>query len=102
MKPKEIPLTGTVFFILLAFSKPNYGYFAIQIIEDITSGAVRIAAGTMYGAIENLLTSDMLTQLSSDSDRGKMYQTTEYGQQVLASDVARMQLTIKLYQVMGE
>jgi len=44
----------------------------------------------------------MLTQLSSDSDRGKMYQTTEYEQQVLASDVARMQLTIKLYQVMGE
>jgi len=47
MKPKEIPLTETVFFILLAFSKPNYGYLAIQIIEDITSDAVKIAAGTM-------------------------------------------------------
>ncbi|WP_369814324.1 PadR family transcriptional regulator [Lysinibacillus sp. FJAT-14745] len=40
-------------YILLALREPLHGYAMMQKIEEMSEGSVRIAAGTMYGAIEN-------------------------------------------------
>lgn len=97
MRDEHLPLTETTYYLLLAFLQPTYGYLAIQNIEQLSAGAVRIAAGTMYGAIDNLLKAGMLQQLSSDNTRRKIYQTTPYGQKVLQAEVTRMTSCVKLY-----
>ena len=56
-----LPLTETVYYILMAFQKPTYGYLAIKDIEEMSLGEVRIAAGTMYGAIDTLLKNKMIS-----------------------------------------
>ena len=35
MKSNQLPLTETVFYLLLAFSQPIYGYLAIKKIEEL-------------------------------------------------------------------
>ncbi|WP_414841951.1 PadR family transcriptional regulator [Enterococcus saccharolyticus] len=97
MKSNQLPLTETVFYLLIAFSEPIYGYLAIKKIEELSQREVRIAAGTMYGAIENLLKLDMLQQLSSNNERRKIYQTTKYGKQILEAEVLRMQHCINIF-----
>ncbi|EHI68654.1 transcriptional regulator, PadR domain protein [Streptococcus ictaluri 707-05] len=52
---KNLPLTETTSYILLALLEPGHGYHIMQKVEEMSDGDVRIAAGTMYGAIENLL-----------------------------------------------
>ena len=101
MKSNQLPLTETVFYLLLAFSQPIYGYLAIKKIEELSQGEVRVAAGTMYGAIENLLKLNMLEQLSSKNERRKVYQTTDYGNQILKAEVLRMTHCIQLFESNG-
>ncbi len=98
MSKAQLPLTETVFYMLMAFQQPTYGYQAIQGIEEMSQGEVRIAAGTMYGAIENLLKQKMIQQVPSDYERRKMYETTTYGNEVLALEVQRMKQCTTLWE----
>ncbi len=52
---KHLPLTEITYYILLALLEPTHGYHIMQKVEDMSDGDLKIAAGTMYGAIENLL-----------------------------------------------
>lgn len=92
-----LPLTETVFYILLAFKKPTYGYLAIQSIEEMSDGSVRVAAGTMYGAIENLLKQGLIIQIESENERRKMYQITQLGRDVLLLEIERMAHCIHIW-----
>ncbi|CAM3300929.1 PadR family transcriptional regulator [Vagococcus sp. PNs007] len=98
MRNSRLPLTETVYYLLLVFKKPTYGYLAIKEIEELSEGDVRIAAGTMYGAIENLLKSEMIVQVSSENERRKMYQTTAYGNEVLEEEVARLSHCVRVWE----
>lgn len=51
---------------------------------------MRIAAGTLYGAIENLLKLNFIRPLDSDDSRRKVYGLTAAGKEVLDLDIARM------------
>ncbi|MGX7013917.1 PadR family transcriptional regulator [Vagococcus silagei] len=98
MVKNVLPLTETVYYILMAFQKPTYGYLAIKDIEKMSLGKVRIAAGTMYGAIDTLLKNKMINQIPSEVERRKIYQTTIYGNEVLAAEVERMAHCIHIWQ----
>ena len=91
MRSKQLPLTETVFYILLALLKPAHGYVVMQEVEELSNGAVRIAAGTLYGAFENLLKLQFIESVPSEDKRRKVYQTTELGREILYLDVARME-----------
>lgn len=97
MSRPKLPLTETVFYILVAFKKPTYGYLAIKSIEDMSEGNVRIAAGTMYGAIDNLLKQELIVQVPSEYDRRKMYQTTQLGNEILELETKRMSHCISVW-----
>lgn len=101
MKTDQLPLTETVFYLLLVFMKPTYGYLAIKEIEELSNGEVRIAAGTMYGAIENLLKLAMIGQVASTNERRKIYHITDYGQKILQSEVQRMTHCTDLWKKFG-
>lgn len=69
---------------------PAHGYRIMQQVEELSDGQVRIAAGTLYGAIENLLKLRLIQPLESPDPRRKVYGLTEAGRETLQMDVERM------------
>lgn len=95
-RDKNLPLTETVYYILLSLFDPLHGYLIMQKIEDISDGQVRMAAGTLYGAIENLLKLKYIQPVSSEDKRRKVYQITDKGKEILLMDMRRMEHMIDM------
>jgi DNA-binding PadR family transcriptional regulator len=61
-----------------------------------------MAAGTLYGALENLLKQGYIKPVLSDDPRRKVYQITNSGEEILRLDSLRMrrmtQLTMSLWE----
>lgn len=93
-RDKNLPLTETVYFILLALLEPAHGYLIMQKVEELSDGEVRMAAGTLYGAIENLLKLKFIKPVESDDNRRKVYIITEEGKRILLLDFERMKRII--------
>ena len=53
-------LTEAVYYILLSLLQPMHGYGIMQNTEALSEGRVRLAAGTLYGALNTLLIGIML------------------------------------------
>ena len=85
-----LPLTETTYYILLALLSPGHGYVIMQKVEELSKGRVRIAAGTVYGAIENLLKQGWIIAVPSDDKRRKVFQTSETGRIVLGLEAQRL------------
>ncbi|MGT2831889.1 PadR family transcriptional regulator [Streptococcus halotolerans] len=88
---KELPLTETTYYILLALLEPGHGYLIMEKVYEMSQGDVKIAAGTMYGAIENLLKQKWIASVPSDDKRRKVYQTTAKGREILSSEMNRLE-----------
>lgn len=95
IRNKLLPLTETTFYILLALRKPGHGYQIMQTVEDLSNGEVRIAAGTMYGALENLSKQKLIMAVPSHDPRRKTYQITGYGAEILRLDIQRLRQMTK-------
>lgn len=89
-RDKNLPLTETVYYVLLALMEPGHGYAVMKRVEELSGGQVRLAAGTMYGAIENLLKKGLIAAADSRDPRRKVYEITGLGRQVLRADYERM------------
>ncbi|MEK5232284.1 PadR family transcriptional regulator [Lysinibacillus sp. FSL K6-0232] len=85
-------------YILLALREPLHGYALMQKIEELSDGNVRIAAGTMYGAIENLLKYQWITPVATEDTRRKVYQITAEGLAILAAEQQRLQHILAVYE----
>jgi DNA-binding PadR family transcriptional regulator len=94
-RDKNLPLTETVYYILLALVEPAHGYLIMQKVEELSGGQVRMAAGTLYGAIENLLKQNLLQPVRSEDSRRKVYVITEKGKEILRLDYERMKHMIE-------
>lgn len=90
----NLPLTETTYYVLLALCSPAHGYIIMQKIEELSSGQVRLAAGTLYGALENLEKQKMIRQIPGPDARRKTYTITPKGREVLALDYERMKYMI--------
>ncbi|MBQ4523038.1 MAG: helix-turn-helix transcriptional regulator [Lachnospiraceae bacterium] len=89
-RDKNLPLTETVYYVLLSLLEPAHGYAIMQKVEELSNGQVRLAAGTMYGAIENLLKKKLITSLHSIDSRRKTYVISDLGKRILYADYKRM------------
>ena len=95
-RDKNLPLTETVYYILLSLLEPAHGYLIMQRIEELSGGHVRMAAGTLYGAIENLLKLGFIHPVKSADSRRKVYATTKQGKEILIADLERMKHMIAI------
>lgn len=93
---KKLPLTETVYYILLSLLKPAHGYIIMQTVEDLSGGEVRMATGTLYGAIENLLKLKYIKQVESEDARRKVYLITEEGRDILTQQYERYTHVIEI------
>src|SRR5699024_5808743 len=87
---KHLPLTETTYYILLSLFEPAHGYIMRQKVEALSNGRVKIAAGTRYGAIENLLKQALIKSVESTDKRRTTYMITEKGIEAAKLDCARM------------
>ena len=84
-------LTEAVYYILLSLITPRHGYGIIQNVETLSGGRVRMAAGTLYGAINTLLEKAWIRALPEEKDsRKKEYVITDCGRQALADEMNRL------------
>lgn len=93
---KYLPLTETTFYILVALIESGHGYSTMQKVEELSHGCVRVAAGTMYGALENLLKLKLIKTIPADDNRRKVYKTTSLGIEVLNQEVKRLKRLIEV------
>ena len=84
-------LTEAVYYILLSLMQPMHGYGIMQNVERLSGGRLKLAAGTLYGAISTMLEKGWITALDNGADsRKKEYVITETGREVLRAEYARL------------
>ena len=89
-------LTEAVYYILLSLMKPMHGYGIMQNVEQLSNGRVKLAAGTLYGAINTLLEKGWIVSQPGEKDsRKKEYQITEQGKQILEIELIRLRELIE-------
>ena len=87
----ELALTESTYYILLALFSPQHGYGIMQQVEALSKGRVRLAAGTLYGALNALCDKGWIVQLPvEDGSRRKEYRLTLKGLDVLKAEIARL------------
>lgn len=93
---KFLPLTETTFYIMLSLDEPSHGYAIMQNVERLSENRVKIAAGTMYGAVENLMKQKLIKSVDTEDKRRKVYVLTNEGRDVLKLEIDRMKHLINI------
>jgi len=87
----QLALTEAVFYILLSLQKPLHGYGIIQNVGELSHGRVKLAAGTLYGALNSLVEKGWIDALPENPEsRKKEYVITASGLSVLKEELSRL------------
>ena len=87
----ELALTESTYYILLSLYQPQHGYGIMQRTEELSGGRVRLAAGTLYGAINGLLDKGWIRGVpGADDSRRKEYALTDKGREALTWELDRL------------
>ena len=88
---ENIVLTESTYYILLSLYSPQHGYGIMQLTEQLSGGRVKLAAGTLYGALNALCEKGWIKLLPVEKDsRKKQYLLTQDGLAVLKGELARL------------
>ena len=87
----QAALTEAVYYILLSLVTPRHGYGIMQEAERMSSGRVKLAAGTLYGAINGVLDRGWIKAgPGAEDSRRKEYALTERGREALEGELDRL------------
>lgn len=91
------PLTESTFYTLLVLQNPLHGYGIIKEVEEMTKGRLILAAGTLYGVIQNLLKYELIYLYNEDikSKKKKEYQVTQLGKELLKYETKRLKEMVR-------
>ena len=90
MGSKNAPLTEAVYYILLSLYTPLHGYGIMQNVKELTNGRLNIGAGTLYGALNTLLSKGYIVEHKSSDAAKKEYLITEEGKFAVSTELARL------------
>src|ERR1051326_5248264 len=100
-----LPLTPTVFHILLALADgQKHGYAIMQEVEARTDGAMRMGPGTLYGSIQRMLKDGLIEETreraepAAGEERRRYYRLTGFGQRVMQAEAHRLERLVQLAQ----
>ncbi len=86
---KYIPMTETMFFILLSLQQEQHGYGIMLHTKNITNKRITLGAGTIYNSLSRL-EKDGLIKTVSEDDRKKTYIATKLGKTILKIEAKRL------------
>lgn len=93
---EHIALTEAFYYILLSLYQPLHGYGIMQKTEEFSGGRVRLAAGTLYGALNTLQDKGWIEALPcTPGSRKKEYRITAAGRAAVESELARLRELVK-------
>jgi DNA-binding PadR family transcriptional regulator len=86
------PLTEATYYILLSLFQPLHGYGIMKKVESMSEGRVKLAAGTLYGALNKLSQNKLIESVGEDAEnpKRKLYRITADGQELLRYEVGRL------------
>jgi len=91
MPSESIALSEAVFYTLLSLYSPLHGYGIMQKVDALSSGRVKLAAGTLYGAIGTMLEKGWITALPGEKNsRKKEYEITALGMKIAENELLRL------------
>lgn len=101
---EHMALTESTYYILLSLYTPQHGYGIMQQTELLSGGRVRLAAGTLYGALNSLCDKGWIIPLPiAEKSRKKEYKLTDKGFAVLKNELNRLrQLVHNGETILGE
>ena len=85
----NVVLTESTYYILLSLYTPRHGYGIMQQTQELSGGRIRLAAGTLYGALNALVEKGWIVPLP-ESGRKKEYKLTDKGLTVLKNELNRL------------
>jgi DNA-binding PadR family transcriptional regulator len=105
-RPEDLlPLTPAVFHIMLALSDgEKHGYSIMQDVTAISSGHVKMGAGTLYGSIKRMLATGLIEESDDrpdpdlDDERRRYYRLTPCGGRVAAAETRRLSALVRFAQ----
>lgn len=84
-----LPMTETMYYILLSLTEERHGYGIMLHVEQLTNSRIKLGAGTIYNSLSKL-EKDGLINTVSEVDRRKIYIITNIGKDVLQAEVTRL------------
>ena len=88
---ENLALTETTYYILLALYRPRHGYGIMQQVEELSGGRIRLAAGTLYGALNTMCDKGWIVNLPvEEGSRKKEYKITAVGLAILKKEILRL------------
>jgi DNA-binding PadR family transcriptional regulator len=89
-----LPLTESMYYVMLALTEPRHGYAVMQKVEEISRGSVAVGPGTLYGMLSSF-ESEGLIVMVKEEDRRKSYLLTAKGKRVLGKQIERLEIMSK-------
>jgi DNA-binding PadR family transcriptional regulator len=105
-------LSRSAFLILLALAEqPRHGLGIIDAVEEASHGNVKMGPGTLYGALQKLVTSGLIRETDTVPDpadhdtRRRYYRITAKGDRELKSEAVRLRSLVQAavdHRVLGD
>lgn len=94
IRKRFIPMSETMFYILLSLQEERHGYGIMQHVKELTKNRIILGAGTIYQSLSKL-EGDGLISATNEIDRKKLYIITDVGKLILKEEADRI---IEIYQ----
>ena len=88
-RKRFIPMSETMFYILLSLKQERHGYAIMQHVKELTRGRIILGAGTVYSSLGKL-ESDGLIESIREEERRKIYIISTLGNQILREEANRI------------
>lgn len=89
IRKRFIPMSETMFYILLSLQEERHGYAIMQYVKGLTKERIILGAGTIYQSLGKLESDGLITQVR-EIDRKKIYVITDIGKQILLEEAHRI------------
>ncbi|WP_232383918.1 PadR family transcriptional regulator [Actinomadura violacea] len=95
MAKRSPSMSEPTYFVLAALlDGPSHGYGIIKRADELSGGRVRLAVGTLYGALDRLAGDALIAVDSEETVQGRprrYYRLTEDGRRAVTQEAARME-----------
>ena len=88
-----LPLTEPTYYIMLSLAEELHGYAIMRKVGEISSGAVKLGPGTLYGALAQLVKEGLVSMVRQEKRR-KLYLLTIKGRLVLNDQIERLEVML--------
>jgi DNA-binding PadR family transcriptional regulator len=93
---KFLPLSPAALHILLALAGEDmHGYGIMQEVARQSEGAYKLGPGTLYDNLQRLMDQGMVTEISSDDPRRRIYRLSSLGRKVLSAEISRLEGVVR-------